>query len=273
MRSLDTLGLVMEADEWAEQLRATLATLEAVLADRALLDVLPVDERHRLLAAAGDVFNPDADARRQLAKEQRRREKAEKVRASRRCSIGPAFVRAAANRVPFAERVPTRRRSGLELGSAETDAPADRPHDARHCYVCKQHYTEVHHFYDQMCPACGDFNFTQAHPDRRPARPRRAGHRRAGQDRLPGRHHAAARRRARDRHHALPARRGAALRARAGLRRLGPTGSRSTASICATRRASRRSAPHLTDTRDRLDFMINNACQTVRRPPGFYEHC
>jgi NAD(P)-dependent dehydrogenase (short-subunit alcohol dehydrogenase family) len=25
-------------------------------------------------------------------------------------------------------------------------------------------------------------------------------------------------------------------------------------------------------TRERLDFIVNNACQTVRRPPGFYEH-
>ena len=25
-------------------------------------------------------------------------------------------------------------------------------------------------------------------------------------------------------------------------------------------------------TRDRLDFIINNACQTVRRPPDFYAH-
>ena len=25
-------------------------------------------------------------------------------------------------------------------------------------------------------------------------------------------------------------------------------------------------------TRDRLDFIINNACQTVRRPPAFYAH-
>jgi len=25
-------------------------------------------------------------------------------------------------------------------------------------------------------------------------------------------------------------------------------------------------------TRSRLDFIINNACQTVRRPPEFYKH-
>ena len=28
----------------------------------------------------------------------------------------------------------------------------------------------------------------------------------------------------------------------------------------------------LLETHDRLDFLINNACQTVRRPPGFYRH-
>jgi len=29
---------------------------------------------------------------------------------------------------------------------------------------------------------------------------------------------------------------------------------------------------HVLDTRDRLDFIVNNACQTVRRPPDFYRH-
>ena len=29
---------------------------------------------------------------------------------------------------------------------------------------------------------------------------------------------------------------------------------------------------HLVTTRDRLDFIVNNACQTVRRPPEFYAH-
>ena len=29
---------------------------------------------------------------------------------------------------------------------------------------------------------------------------------------------------------------------------------------------------HLLGTRDRLDFIVNNACQTVRRPPEFYRH-
>src|SRR3546814_854713 len=43
----------------------------------------------------------------------------------------------------------------------------------------------------------------QAHRDRRPAWPRRAADRRTGEDRLPGRPEAAARRRRTDRHHSL----------------------------------------------------------------------
>jgi hypothetical protein len=27
------------------------------------------------------------------------------------------------------------------------------------CYVCKKHFMVLHHFYDRMCTACGDFNF------------------------------------------------------------------------------------------------------------------
>ena len=29
---------------------------------------------------------------------------------------------------------------------------------------------------------------------------------------------------------------------------------------------------HLSSTRERLDFIVNNACQTVRRPSEFYRH-
>jgi NAD(P)-dependent dehydrogenase (short-subunit alcohol dehydrogenase family) len=32
---------------------------------------------------------------------------------------------------------------------------------ARNCYVCKQPYTEVHRYYDSMCQPCGDFNYAK----------------------------------------------------------------------------------------------------------------
>ncbi|MEO8280663.1 MAG: hypothetical protein ABI564_13285, partial [Ideonella sp.] len=30
-----------------------------------------------------------------------------------------------------------------------------------HCYVCKAKYQLVHHFYDQLCPACAQLNFSK----------------------------------------------------------------------------------------------------------------
>src|SRR4029077_2862690 len=38
----------------------------------------------------------------------------------------------------------------------DTESPEDH-----HCYVCKKHYSVIHHFYDQMCPECADFNFAK----------------------------------------------------------------------------------------------------------------
>ena len=121
-------------------------------------------------------------------------------------------------------------------------------------------------------PPCADVELRQADRAGRSARPRRAADRRAREDRLSGRPQAAARRRAADRHHALPARFGAAIRAASRTSPSGAIGSRSSGSTCVTRRASKRSAASCSPPAPRLDFIVNNACQTVRRPPDFYAH-
>jgi len=64
------------AQRAAAGLRAAIETLEAVVRDRALLGELSIEERARLFAAAGAVYNPDIDARRQWGKALRRQEKA-----------------------------------------------------------------------------------------------------------------------------------------------------------------------------------------------------
>src|SRR5260221_10032451 len=63
----------------AERLKAAIETLEAVARDRTLLEELSVEERTRLLSAAGDVFDPDVVAPRPAAKELRRRQKKAKL--------------------------------------------------------------------------------------------------------------------------------------------------------------------------------------------------
>ncbi len=34
-------------------------------------------------------------------------------------------------------------------------------HSPRNCYVCKAKFTQLHFFYDSMCPKCADFNYTK----------------------------------------------------------------------------------------------------------------
>ena len=64
-----------------ERVRAAAELLEAIVADRSLLNALPLDERTRLLAAAGNVYEPDVEARRRQIKAERRERKQARVRA------------------------------------------------------------------------------------------------------------------------------------------------------------------------------------------------
>ncbi len=254
----------METDDIADRLRAATALLEAVVRDRSLLESLGVEERARLHAAAADVFNPDVAQRRDWARAMRRREKAAK-RERDEAARSATGIRVQRARPVFTTP------NVLPPALDETPATGAELDDARTCYVCKLAYDEVHHFYDQLCPACGDFNY---------------GKRGETAD-LRGRV-------------ALLTGGRVKIGYQAGIKLL-----RAGASVIVTTRFPRDAAiryaeetdfeawadrleifgldlrhtpsvedfcQHLLATRDRLDYIVNNACQTVRRPPAFYAH-
>ncbi len=133
--------------------------LEAIVADRSLLLDVPEATRHRLLNAAGKVFAPDAAARRKMVREVARRRKAEAVEREEGVlrQTGIRALRAASRCSP--RRTSSRRE---DFDRTTCDDPAFREDaEPQHCYVCKQRYIGVHHFYDQLCPTCGDFNFAK----------------------------------------------------------------------------------------------------------------
>ena len=86
------------AHELAERLKHATETLEAVVRDRGLLVALSVEERTRLLTAAGDVFNPDAVQRRQWGKANRRASSLLGSSRTRRCWRGRASAPSASGR-------------------------------------------------------------------------------------------------------------------------------------------------------------------------------
>jgi NAD(P)-dependent dehydrogenase (short-subunit alcohol dehydrogenase family) len=165
------------------------------------------------------------------------------------------------------------------LGGADPSAPAAEPperggpelHAPRKCYVCKAEYRRIHPFYDQLCPACGDENHA----------------RRAITADLRGRVALVTGARVKIGYQA------AILLLRAGCRVVACTRFPRDAAARYAREpdfgawkdrlsiygVDLRHTPsvellchHLDRTLPRLDFQLHNACQTVRRPPGFYAH-
>lgn len=277
-----------------ERLRAALEVLESIAADRSVLDAVPVDDRARLHQLVARVYHPDPGARRQKLKARERERNAENIRradalleqtgirALRRKPVfatpnyfvpegfGPQGFDPDASKHAAIEHQPVPAGATGECTSAAQAASRESP-ELRHCYVCKQKYSLIHHFYDQLCPACAEFNYFK-------------------------------RTESTDLHGRIALLTGGRVKIgyQAGLKLL-----RAGARLIVTTRFPRDSAARYAQEPDfalwghrleifgldlrhtpsveafcrelnqrlpRLDFIINNACQTVRRPPEFYAH-
>ena len=257
-----------------EQLRVATELLTRIVGDRSILVPIPADERQQFLDAVALVFHPDAKARRAMVKATVRERKA--AAASRDDGVlHETGIRALRRRAVFT--TPNVYPPELHASDDERDEDNTREEDEReavvpqHCYICKQKFTTIHHFYDQMCAECAAFNFAK----------------RTELVDLSGRT-------------ALLTGGRVKIGYQAGLKLL-----RCGARLIVTTRFPRDSATRyaaepdfeswrdrlevfgldlrhtpsvesfcreLLATHDRLDFIINNACQTVRRPPDFYAH-
>ncbi|SEL74036.1 Enoyl-(Acyl carrier protein) reductase [Stigmatella aurantiaca] len=245
-----------------EEVRRCAQLLEAIVADRRLLLRLPEPDRIALLSAAGKVVLPERDVRARLVKSLRKEEKQVKRKKDQ-------LVRAS-TKIRTLRQAPVFQAPPPQLPS-ETQGPEQLLENPRHCYVCKEEFRRIHFFYDSMCPPCADFNYAKRFQTApldgqvaliTGARVKigfqaslmllRAGARVIATTRFPN---DAAERYARepdfsDWGHRLHVH-GLDLRHAPSVELF---------------------ARYMDQTYDRLDILINNAAQTVRRPPGFYAH-
>jgi NAD(P)-dependent dehydrogenase (short-subunit alcohol dehydrogenase family) len=145
--------LTLPADSLRDDLEAALRLLRAIDQNRGVLSQLTSEERRELLTLAGLVSKPDRHEMVKMAKAMRR---ADRVAAKAR---DRAAVEQAGLRIQRRAEVYT----PLWLQSPQTEEPAPQPElgSARACYVCKTPYTVVHRYYDSMCTECGDFNYAK----------------------------------------------------------------------------------------------------------------
>ncbi len=269
------------------RIRAAIEILEEISEDRSILAHADPDEQRRLTHAAGEVWVPDETRRRQLTRALAKKRKAE-ARRRKEEALNDTGIRTLRRRPTFTTpnvyppALPDPANHLLESGTEDAPSGEGLPTaqgsetsgeqvGEQHCYVCKSPFTELHHFYDQMCPPCAELNYRK----------------RGELTDLTGRV-------------ALLTGGRVKIGYQAGIKLL-----RCGAELIVTTRFPQDAAARysreedfdnwghrlkihgldlrhtpsveafcaeLLDTRERLDFIINNACQTVRRPPEFYAH-
>jgi len=246
-----------------EDLEICLRVLRAIEADRGLLTGLSPERRRDLLMTAGLIAKPERHDLVRMAKAFRR----------------PARAAAKAHDQKLIDGAGLRLQRRAEVYTPLWLPPpqADPPENAqdlrreRACYVCKQPYVKVHRYYDSLCEDCGELNYLK----------------RSQTADLSGQH-------------ALVTGARVKIGFQAALKLL-----RAGAHVIVTTRfpidAADRYArePDYAEFRERLqihgldlrhtpsvelftrfllqrelrlDHIINNACQTVRRPAGFFQH-
>jgi NAD(P)-dependent dehydrogenase (short-subunit alcohol dehydrogenase family) len=259
-----------------DRLREAVELLESIAADRHVLEGVPTEERTRLLRAVASVYHPDRVERRRMSKITARERKAARV--ARDQAIRARTAIQTLRRKPVFHTPNVFPPTDFDSDDGEDVAPADgagsgyRPaREMPHCYVCKRKYATLHSFYDQLCPECAAFNVAKRTElaDLRGRVALLTGGRvkigyQAGLKMLRcGAHLIVTTRFPRDsagRYAAEPD--FAEWSDRLEIFGLDLRHTPSVEAFC----------EHLLTTRSRLDFIINNACQTVRRPPAFYAH-
>lgn len=224
---------------------------------------LAKEKQIELITAAGHLSRPAKKQFKERRKAIRKRKRQEIITAERKARAATG-IRIARESSVFS--------APLQL----TDTPASEHtglvlKNKRNCYVCKAEFTHLHFFYDTMCPTCAALNYTK----------------RFQTTDLTGQVALITGSRLKIGYHATLM-----------MLRLGAT-------VIATTRFPHDSAiryakekdfnvwgdrlhiygldlrhtpsveifcTHIEQTFSRLDLLINNAAQTVRRPPGFYEH-
>ena len=265
------MSKLTEGEALAARAASSIELLEAIVADRGLLAELPDDLKVRLLTAAGKASKPDREDQKLLwsARRRKRQDERSRRRAAVQRQLDTTGIRR--QRLQLVYPTPLPGHSGAADGPQPQAAEPTDLLEAQYCYICKTPYQQAHAFYDLLCPSCADFNWKK----------------RLQTADLSGRVALVTGARVKIGYQA------AIMLLRAGAEVISLTrfpkdavaryakepdferwGSRlqvygidlrHTPSVEAL-------AAHIKRSYDRLDFILNNACQTVRRPPDFYQH-
>jgi NAD(P)-dependent dehydrogenase (short-subunit alcohol dehydrogenase family) len=242
----------------------TIQTLQELLSDADKFTKLSESQRIALLQAAGQLSRPNR-------KEQKERNKAVKKLQAQNRRLLDRSARAETGIRRAREVSVFVAPAQISGQTSPQDIPTPELQTPRNCYVCKAEFTKLHHFYDQMCLPCAELNYERRYQTAS----------------LHGQVAIITGARLKIGYHA------ALMMLRAGAEVIVTTRFPVDAAIRFSKEPDfsnwqSRLQVYGLDLRhtpsveifcrlmqqklSRLDILINNAAQTVRRPPGFYAH-
>ena len=247
-----------------KEIQECIVLLKDLVADTGQLAFLTREQRIELITVTGQLSRPDREEIRKRKKDSQRIKK-QKVDNYQRVIRASTGIRSARQAAVFS--------APLQVPASAADLKGDRPEliIPRACYICKSEFKRLHFFYDALCPRCADFNYQK----------------RFQTTSLSGQVALITGSRLKIGYQA------ALMMLRAGAQVIATTRFPVDAALRYSREVDfnkwgqrlhiygldLRHTPSveifcnfINQKYDRLDILINNAAQTVRRPPGFYAH-
>ena len=258
------MNKISEAKYTKEEIQRCVNLLDDLVQNSVELAHLTKEQRIAILKAAGEISRPDRDEIRKRKKD-RIRLKKQRIDDHERKLRRTTGIRSAREAAVFTA---PKAIIHADRQSAFLEQELINP---RACYICKTEFTKVHFFYDTMCPKCSEFNYAKrfqtASLDGQVALITGARLKIGYQSSL--------------------------MMLRAGAHVIATTRFPVDAAFRYSRETDFQQWGHRLDVYgldlrhtpsvelfcnyienkySRLDLLINNAAQTVRRPPGFYAH-
>jgi NAD(P)-dependent dehydrogenase (short-subunit alcohol dehydrogenase family) len=134
----------------SEEIEKCIVLLEQLSKDAGRLASLPEQQRIVLLKAAGGISRPDRaelKKRNKAAKRNQHLATLERDRSARNAT----GIRHARRDATFS--------APQQITFRASEQEGEKLNSPRNCYVCKAEYTTLHFFYDALCKKCGDLNY------------------------------------------------------------------------------------------------------------------
>ena len=136
-----------------EEIEKCIAILQSLNKETNLIFDIPKEKRVELIMEAGKLSRPSKDEFQRRKKDAKKAVK-RKIKERDKHARNNTGIRSAREASVFVapkmlEYVEPKEEEKVKLSSP------------RNCYVCKAEFNTLHHFYDTMCESCGDFNYAK----------------------------------------------------------------------------------------------------------------